>query len=292
MEPIGKIIGRRKYEALKQLNLDDPTEENISRLNILFPGVTVAEALRMIDDYENLAPNQIDKKSVQEYFQKIQNIGGQKRQIKPMTKEWLWNKFLKSFEKEEGRPFDYSSKDSIENIKPLILYFIGDEEGFKKCSNLSQVSQPSIKKGLLLIGGYGCGKTSIMRSLEKSLITTNVRFRTYTANEIVTMFEACSSADEKEEFYRKTRSGTVYFDDILTEREASNYGKYDLFKEILEERCALRRRTYISCNYKDGTKNDLNIGLSQFGERYGSRVYDRLFEMFNVIEFKGKSFRK
>lgn len=293
MEPIGKIIGRRKYEALKQLNLDDPTEENISRLNILFPGVTVAEAFKLVEEYENQSVNEkVNAKSVKEYFDKIRNPKLQQKRTQEMTKEWLWKQFAKAFRENEKQPFQSQDKDVIENLKPLMYYFLGNEGEFKKCKNVSRISKPSLKKGLLIIGGYGCGKSSMMYAFEKALRPSNIRFRSYSANEIVTMFEACTIGAEKDEFHRKTRSGTIYFDDVLTEREASNYGKYDLFKEIFEERCALRRRTYISCNYKDGTNNDLEIGLSQFGSRYGSRVYDRLFEMFNVVEFKGKSFRK
>lgn len=292
MESIGKIIGKRKYQALKNLNLDNLTDENIERLNIQFPGVTVAEALKMIDDYENLSPREFNRESVKEYFDKIRNSDTPKRKTKKMTKEWLWKEFTKAFLQNEKVKFDTTTPEVVENIKPLMYYFLGEFDEFKKCRNVSSISEPSLKKGLLIIGGYGCGKTSIMNALEKALRPTNIRFKGYTANEVVTMFEACSSPSEKEYFNKLTRGGTIYFDDVLTEREASNYGKHNLFKEIIEERYSLRRRTYISCNYQDGTNNDLKIGLSQFGEKYGSRVYDRLFEMFNVIEFKGKSFRK
>jgi len=96
--------------------------------------------------------------------------------------------------------------------------------------------------------------------------------------------------------------GDRYFDDIKTERHASNYGKVNLFKDILENRYNNRvqivkgvtkiNKTFGTCNYKEGYEGNTEVALEEFGEMYGGRIYDRLFEMFNIIEFKGKSFRK
>lgn len=291
MKQIGKLIGRRKYEALKALDLENLTEDTLTAFNLQFKNLTVGEALKMISEYETEYNHTgLSNKSVSEYFNNI-NQPKPEKEINEMTKEWLWKRFTNNFLMNEKVPFSQDA-DSLENVKPLFYYFIGNEVEFKKCANVSKVSEPSLKKGLLIIGGYGNGKTAVMKAFEKSLLNTNIRFKGYTANAAVTMFESCSSAPEKDEFNRKMRTGTLYFDDVLTEREASNYGKSDLFKEIIEERYSRRKRTYITCNYKDGTNNDIDEGLAQFGARYGSRVYDRLFDMFNVVEFTGKSFRK
>lgn len=290
-QQVGKIIGRRKYEALKVLDLENLTDDTLEAFNLQFKNLTVGEALKLIKDYESDKSNYIpNKKEIQEYWKRVYSEP-EKKELPYMTKEWLWKMFTHNFLRNEKTEFS-QDKNSLENIKPLVYYFIGDEDEFKKCANVSGISEPSLKKGLLIIGGYGNGKTSIMRAFEKSLLKTNIRFKGYTANEAVNMFEACTTPEEKDDFYRNMKRGTLYFDDVLTEREASNYGKSDLFKEILEERYNRRKRTYITCNYKDGTNNDLKQGIEQFGQRYGSRVYDRIFDMFNIIEFKGKSFRK
>ncbi|OIQ22174.1 MAG: hypothetical protein BM557_02020 [Flavobacterium sp. MedPE-SWcel] len=93
--------------------------------------------------------------------------------------------------------------------------------------------------------------------------------------------------------------GSRYFDDLKTERIASNYGKVNIFKELLEERynrvdpkTKKRLKTFVTCNFKEGFEDNLEKAVDEFGEKYGSRVWDRMFEMFNIIEFKGKSFRR
>jgi DNA replication protein DnaC len=284
-------IGKRKYEALKALDLENLTDETLTAFNMQFKNITVAEGIKMVKAFEEKNPGFTKPMpSTLEYFKKI-NEPEPEKEIQTMTKEWLWKAFSKIYFQNEKTAYS-KDFDSIENIKPLIYYFLGDEENFRQCQNVSLISKPSLKKGLLIIGGYGNGKTSVMNAFQKALVRTNIKFKGYTSNEVVLMYESCATAQAKEDFFKQMNSHTVYFDDVLTEREASNYGKSDLFKEILEERYHKRKRTYITCNYKDGTGNDLKQGLQQFGSRYGSRVYDRIFDMFNVIEFKGKSFRK
>lgn len=280
-----KVIGRHKYNFLKSLDLENINDENLKQLELECPGLKVSKALQQIKHYETV------NTSAAQGYKPLPPREKIKREPVKLDKESLWKLFTANYFNNEGVGYS-KSPESVENIKPLIYYFIGDEENFKRCKNVSLKSAPSLSKGLLIIGGYGNGKTSVLKALEASLFNSNVKFKGFTANEVVSRYEALKSEIEKEEFWKLMCTGTRYFDDLLTEREASNYGKVDLFKDILEKRYADNKRTYITMNYKDGTNNDLDEGLQQLGERYGSRVYDRLFKMFNIIEFKGKSFRK
>ena len=144
----------------------------------------------------------------------------------------------------------------------------------------------------MVIGTYGNGKTSIFKAFETALRSTNIRFKGFTANEVVNKFEACKNPLDKEEFYKIMNYGTRYFDDVKTERTANNYGKAELMKDILEARYINKARTYITCNFKEGADGDVELALLEFRDKYGNRVYDRLFEMFNIVVFKGESFRK
>ena len=74
----------------------------------------------------------------------------------------------------------------------------------------------------------------------------------------------------------------------MTESTASNYGKLEIFKDLFEMRYTNRAKTLISLNYA-GT---LDETLDEISKKYGERVYDRLFEMFNIIELHGESLRK
>lgn len=284
-----KIIGRNKYHRLKQYNFAEMTAEQMVEFREIHK-ISVAEAEKQIEKYERVRKNSNgNPEFLKSYLKKIKNVG--KKEAKPMTKEWLYREFKKHFLKNERIAFS-ENEYTIENIKPLIYYFIGDFENFKKCKNVNQISKPSLKKGLLIIGDYGNGKTSMMKAFESALKPTNIIFKGFSANEIVKMYEQCSTPIDKKEFDQKTLRGTRYFDDILTEREASNYGKSNLFKDIFEERYNKQLRTYITCNYNEEFVGNVQKGIEQFGVKYGGRVHDRLFEMFNVIQFTGNSFRK
>lgn len=287
-----KTIGRRKYEALKSFDVDNITEERLEIFHKQFKGLRLADAIGMIRDYKKIhAPSEKNK----EYIKNLKTNKPQKKVIM-IDKDWLWKRFVNAFYENEGVKFStffngVEDPTVVENLKALIYYFIGDFENFKKCKHVSNLSVPSMDKGLLIIGSYGNGKTSMMRALEVALGITNVRFKGYPTNEVVSMYESCEKPIQKEEFNKLMTTGTKYFDDVLTERLASNYGKANIIKDILEKRNSNKKRTYITCNYSEGSL-DLKKGLKQFSVKYGNRIYDRLFFDFNIIEFKGKSRRR
>ena len=184
------------------------------------------------------------------------------------------------------------TKETIDNIEPVIKYFLQDES-FKDCKNVSHQFNPSLKKGLLIIGGYGNGKSSVMEAIRLSLQNYGLSFAFRNMNDVVTDYEACEDQTHKKTFWHYVTSGNCCFDDVKTESEASNFGKVNLFKSIIEKRYLNKDiKTHLTCNYSDSFPYDLEKGLDEFGEKYGGRVYDRMTEMFNVIEFKGKSMRK
>jgi len=286
-----QIIGIRKYEMLKSLK-----PENLS-----------AEQKSQIEVYESkqraATPEQIDLQH--KYFEEIMKP---KKVIEfKMTAKGLYYYFKQNFGVVTGKQFVKVPDVTIKNLEPLIYYFTKDERFFE-CENLSQISEPSFDKGLLIIGNYGNGKTSAMKVLEHVLRQfPGMSFKGYSANEVVTMFERCTGDNAeilRKEFEKAMYNGDRYFDDLKTERIASNYGKVNIFKEILEERYtrmvpdrklypdAPTKKTHITCNFKEGEENDLEAAVEEFGEKYGGRVWDRMHEMFNIIEFKGKSFRK
>lgn len=272
-------IGFNRYKFLKNLAFDDLTEEE----KIL------------ISDYEakhEVNPEQLERKK--KYIERLQV---EKENIEfTFNKKTIWLGFLNSFKLVNGKDF-IQNETTLENIKPLMYYFLKDRLFFD-CKNVIDVSVPSFEKGLLIIGDFGNGKSSTMLAFEhlfKGIVGYN--FKSYNANEVVKMFEEIKPDNytidlSRKDFDRKMNLGTKYFDDVKTEREASNYGKVNLFKEILECRYNSKYKTYITCNYKNGLPNDIDSALFEFSEKYGSRVYDRLFEMFNIIQFNGKSMRK
>lgn len=275
---IDKIIGPNKYNHLKSLKPDSLTEEQ-------------KEQIKSYEEKRNYTPEEQILKGV-EYFETIFQTKDKKEL--ELNSRAIWNLFKIHFEKVNSKPF-IKNPETIENLEPILYYFAKDERFFN-CKNLTNLSVPSFDKGLLIIGAFGNGKTSVMKAFESMFRgVKGIGFKGYSANEVVTMFEKISNEDSectRKEFESIMFNGVRYFDDLKTERIASNYGKVNIFKDILEERYNRNAKTHITCNFKDGFNGNIEIGLQEFGEKYGGRVYDRVFEMYNIIEFKGKSFRK
>lgn len=284
------LIGRNKYNALKSFDLTNLNKEKLELFANKFHNLPVATAKKQIEAYEEkYVKPQIETNK--KYFDKLKYDSLQSKEIPTLTKNELWKMFIKAFFSNENHQFTVNDV-TLENIKPLFYYFLGDHENFINCKSISHLSQPNLEKGLLIIGTYGNGKTSIFKAFESALRETNIRFKGYTSNEIVNMYEACERPSDKEEFYKTMNYGTRYFDDVKTERTANNYGKAELMKDILEARYINKSKTFITCNYKEGADGNVEHALLEFRDKYGNRVYDRLFELFNIVVFRGASFRK
>lgn len=277
------LIGRHKYNMLK-------LKKNLTQ-----------DELLQIEVFENKGKKPLTKEQADiiiDYYKRVYDAEPKKKI--ELSSDILIDHFKKSFQKLEKREF-VETENSILNLQLLAYYFAKDDRFFK-CGNLYReinfdghvkYSDPSFEKGLLIIGGYGCGKSSSIYTFQRMFSRLDdYKFRRLPAMQVVDMFEACDGPEERSSFWSKMIKSETYFDDVKTEDIASNYGKVNLFKDIIEKRYNNRLKTHITCNYKEKFQGNLQEALLEFGEMYGSRVFDRLFEMFNIIEFKGKSFRR
>lgn len=231
-------------------------------------------------------------------------------ELKPIDIESFYLRFREAFEIFQRKPFNESANDSeSRKLARTIGAYIIRKKGFIQSPLLNKKSEPGLHKGLMIIGDYGTGKTSILNTYHQMLryalnnpLGVNdvegtrqllgrykIGFGYHTANDVVKSYESIFNPEEKEAFWSKMSTGMRYFDDVMTENQASNYGKIELFKDILEMRYVTGAKTIISLNYAG---NSVDETLDAFGNRYGERIYDRLFEMFNIIELKGGSLRK
>ena len=222
-----------------------------------------------------------------------------------LTKAILWKLFLQAYQIRNGKHF-VQTPDTLENMAPLIEYFTRDPKFLQRERLVRHIdNQPLLagfQKGLLIVGAYGNGKTSCMEALQLvfSHYRLPMRFSGYKAHDLVSEYERIGAdptfgESSKYQFYQRLiLPKSLYIDDVKKEREAYNYGKVNLIRDILEKRYDHKGSvTHITCNYRDGdTNNDVEDALSDFGEKYGGHIYDRLFAMFNILEFKGKTFRR
>lgn len=183
---------------------------------------------------------------------------------------------------------DFAIDDENENIyETLTRYFMGREDfdPFKIVGN-----KASLKKGLLLAGLTGVGKTYAMKIFSELSKGSNKFFIPISSMKFVQAFdkggfEAIGVGSDLTEIRdKKYRDGTRFcFDDLGSER-LGNY-QTEVMQHVLEDKIEKWEETgqifHITTNFTIG----------ELGERYGKRIESRLYQVFNIISFTGRDRR-
>jgi DNA replication protein DnaC len=306
------IIGRNKYAELIQKQSD------YNNHNMTYPDAEPkklsAKEMLQIMQYE--IEQNINKKQSEENTKKYSQQLHEPKSVETIegiqiNKTNLYHGFKQAFKTVSGKDFE-ENDDTLKNLEPVLKYFAQDETFFN-CERLHTIIDgvelnPSFRKGLLIIGNYGNGKSTIMKTFEllfnhnakiavdkkwdNAKDWISLRFKIANCHDIVTEFEACKKPEEKENFYKKYSTFRYSFDDIKKEKLASNYGLTNVMQAIFEKRYDGKKLTFGTCNYPENEPNNLSKAIEEFGTKYGGHIYDRVFEQYNIIEFQGKSFRK
>ncbi|GAB1856836.1 ATPase [Flavobacteriaceae bacterium MHTCC 0001] len=144
-----------------------------------------------------------------------------------------------------------------------------------------------LRKGLFVYGSNGTGKTScfeIMQNVSKTYNISQVWVPIVYTHKVVELFNL-SETGKTDYVIQNYSKGKCMFDDLGTEKEASNYGKENLFERIME----LRYNQYLD----KGTKTFItsNLSFKEIKDKYGKRIEDRFYQMFNVLYLGGESRR-
>lgn len=170
----------------------------------------------------------------------------------------------------------------------FIIAYFSDTRELEKLGGKSH-------KGIYLYGDIGTGKSYLFEILEKIYLKTKnskLRFKKTNTISLIDCVRAELSRSSKlsindESLYTRYTYGTVYFDDLGAETVINHFGnQIDVMSDILQLRYSHLNRT--NCR----TFISSNLCPKQVKERYGERLYDRLYEMFNFIELEGKTRRK
>lgn len=239
--------------------------------------------------------------------------------LKPISIQSLYEIFKVNFAIVNGKEFDETANggESRSLAVTLCAYFLKMNMFLKSPILNREKNIPSLEKGLMIIGSYGIGKSAVIETFHRifkyaqnnPIVVKDIegtdqflgRYKIYfgfnTTNEVIKEFKGLAkngrtSDDEYywDLFWKKHNHGFRYYDDLMTERTLKDFGEtVELFKDILEERYANKAKTMASMNYSG---NSLDTTLDAISEKYGERIYDRFFEMFNIIELKGTTLRK
>jgi hypothetical protein len=166
-------------------------------------------------------------------------------------------------------------KKLIENDQTLplikiVCFFLSEDERFE--TELGY----SLKKGLLIRGACGLGKTYTIRCVSMNELNPVT---------IYSMIEIASAVKEDGDF-ELPKSKKIYLDDVGSEQSLVNhYGtKINWLKEFLET-------FYLRSNQYNRLILSTNLNASQLEAAYGFRVRSRLKDMFNVIDVEGIDMR-
>jgi GTPase SAR1 family protein len=165
--------------------------------------------------------------------------------------------------------------EDYEIIFKLLVYFFKDNVGAEKYGI-------SFRKGILLSGPVGCGKTSLMNIL-RYFQPQDERFVLKTCRDISFEFikEGYPTIHKySKHSFNKNNPRTYCFDDLGIENNLKYFGnECNIMAEILLSRYEL----FIS--HKMITHLTTNLNSSEIEEIYGTRVRSRLREQFNLIAF-------
>lgn len=153
------------------------------------------------------------------------------------------------------------------------------------------------RKGLLLWGGVGTGKTTVMKGLRAYVASIN-RMTGYRYNRIIGIELLSASGmslrysnEGMTAMFRWIDRGAacdLCIDEVGREDLAKYFGTpCDVVRTVLQSRYEFREEWYTHMT----TNMDMNDGR-EFRERFGDWIYDRAREMFNIIHMGGDSRRK
>lgn len=149
------------------------------------------------------------------------------------------------------------------------------------------------KKGLLIIGGLGVGKSAMMKVMQRVFKDTESRFRWVNSYDLKDLAEVYTVSQIKE-MYGYDLKMDLYIDDIGIAADVKRYGNtVNIITEILMERYDLfvssGYKTHISSNMLTSVQDEKAVTLKTI---YGARILDRIKEMTDVVKFKGESQRR
>jgi DNA replication protein DnaC len=180
--------------------------------------------------------------------------------------------------------------NAAEVYHKLARYFIGE---------FGELGDYDLKKGIYLYGDVGRGKTFLLECLSKMCSAIEIRFENAnkpftsrrfamaTVKEIVLEMARKKSVEALDKYSK----GNLLIDDLGNEKDHGDtqkiYGnEYDTIGEVITQRYRYFKQ------HGAITHATSNLLPSEWKKAYGTRVEDRMYDMFNLVFLDGESKRR
>lgn len=212
--------------------------------------------------------------------QRVKDAFDEEQRMQKLRDTWTAENIYKlmawSSQNDYGKKLILRDKETGNDFTKLITaicFFVSRDKRFE--TELGY----SLKKGLLIRGVSGLGKTHLVKCVSKNgLNPILILSMLWIADEIRLNGDFSFSLDGY---------GIVYLDDVGTEEASTkHYGNVINFFKNFIEGSYLRRQSF------DHIMMSTNNSFAEIEQKYGFRVRDRIKDMFNVIDVKGKSMRR
>ena len=307
-------------------NQPQPSHEETDSKSFVPPRVTAS--IRMLlksNPNHPLAQEYLQKKKVyddnfQEFLKELpENRQDELPELKPIDIESLYSTFKEAYKYFRGIEFNehlnkkpgWKYGESANLARTLCAYLTKHKSFYNSPLLNKDFNEPSLDKGLMIVGEMGTGKTSVIKTFHEMFVFSGTQpigvkdiegtdqflrryklgFKFQNVHEMLHDYHSAVKSGHEEVFWKKHKTGLAYYDDLMTEKLA--FGKEELFRELLENKYSNDCKVIISMNFVGNEDNvNLETTLDAYERRYGERLHDRSFAMYNFIELHGKSLRK
>jgi hypothetical protein len=227
-----------------------------------------------------LTEEQISKNK--EYWEKVHSLNYKepkpiikpRQQIDLKVAKMMVHSSLTGITKERGETLVIDDNNR-EALTQLTMYFSNNPD-----------FNGDLKKGILLCGGVGTGKTLMMEIF--SCFSRDTMF------EIEDMKKIARDAQVNGvEVLSEYTQGIKCYDDVGFETISVNYGnKICMFTELVNVNYNKFQKTGKISHITTNLGFETDFGFGYFKDKYDIRVFDRVKQMYNVITIHGDSKRK
>ena len=170
------------------------------------------------------------------------------------------------------------------------IKFMDDQDTKAKIEKTAKwITGDNYKVGLMVYGGVGNGKTTLLRAINdllSSMYSNRKRWDDNLAIEYVTAIEIfnITKSDDQSRYKRIKDSDVLFIDDLGVEPITAKVWGNEIspITDIIYHRYDEQLCTIVTSNLSD----------EALKERYGLRMADRMEEMFDSINSSGVSYRK